>query len=193
MPNVITYEPSSTIKQPSDYFFPDDFQNLQLLKELPPLTPPTTSPLLLYPGCGIDILFPLYYLEYLFPTTTQINLLFIDIYNFFLTIQTILNNLGITITNNKFQWKHLNITFEFKESNIFHILSTLPQYDIYFERTFRIMKSYHPDYETTIYNKLKPQGIIISDSGFQHLPLKQIPVPKRLSSYGEMIIGVKKS
>lgn len=48
----------------------------------------------------------------------------------------------------------------------------------YFERAFSIMKSHHPEYEHKIFAKLKPNGVLISDSGFQGFPLEKIAVPK---------------
>ena len=78
------------------------------------------------------------------------------------------------------------------QGNIFQIMPTIPAFDIYFERAFRIMKDGHEEYESKIYHQLKSNGIIISDSGFQQQPLEKIKVSPQLSSYQEMIIGIKK-
>jgi len=53
------------------------------------------------------------------------------------------------------------------------------------------MRDNIPNYENNILNKIKPNGILISDSGFTEQNLKTIEVPKILSSYQEMIIGIK--
>ena len=84
------------------------------------------------------------------------------------------------------------VELEFVEGNVFEILNQLPYFDIYFERAFRIMKDSADGYENQVFSKLRPGGILISDSGFQHCSLKKLNVPRELSSYGEMIIGIKK-
>ncbi len=70
------------------------------------------------------------------------------------------------------------------------MITTLPTFDIYFERAFRIMRERHPEYEQKIVEKLNRGGILISDSGFQDTTLRKIMVPKELSAYGEMVLGV---
>ena len=79
------------------------------------------------------------------------------------------------------------------QGSIFQILPQIPPFDIYFERAFRIMKDGHENYEKQIYQKLKPKGILISDSGFQNSPLEKVEVSQKLSAYKEMIIGVKRN
>ena len=46
-------------------------------------------------------------------------------------------------------------------------------------------------YEEKIFEKLNKNGLIISDSGFRHLPLNKLVAPQELSSYEEMIIALK--
>ena len=53
------------------------------------------------------------------------------------------------------------------------------------------MKEQDQSYEHKIFEKLKTGGILISDSGYQKTPLQKMKVPPELSSYKEMIIGVK--
>ena len=53
------------------YIFTEDYQNLNLLNDIKiPLNKEEIS--LLYPGCGVDILFPLIYLEKLFPKSVPL-------------------------------------------------------------------------------------------------------------------------
>ncbi|MFH1828283.1 MAG: hypothetical protein ABH824_03395 [Nanoarchaeota archaeon] len=190
-----------------EYFFDDDYQNLKFLKEIPKIKLTKKVPALFYPGCGADILFPLKYIEVIFPEIEEINFIFNDKENSLGLIKTILDDIGIgfsendsnmdnvgnvnNVNNVSFYWKHLLVNLKFTTGNIFNLLSTLPAFDIYFERAFRIMKDDYPSYEQEVYNKLNTEGILISDSGFQEQKLKLIKVPKILSSYGEMIVGVK--
>lgn len=177
------------------YLFPDEYQNLSLLADVPRMEYPENF-ILFYPGCGADILMPLKYVEILFPRLRKITFYFNDLDSTFGLIKTVLDDVGISFRENKhflqFYWKGILIDLKFMQGNVFQILNKIPAFDIYFERTFRIMKDNHPDYENEIYQKLKAKGILISDSGFQHLPLQKIGVSQELSSYGEMIIGVKK-
>lgn len=178
-----------------NYFFCEDYSNLSLLTASFDLAVnPAEKLTLFYPGCGADILFPLKYLEKIFPTVTEINLVFNDFDNNLNLIKTVLDDVGVSFAEEKnntihFYWNNQLIYLQFLQGNVFEI--ELPKFDIYFEKAFRIMKSYHPEYENKIFSKLKPQGILISDSGFQEFPLKKLKVSKKLSAYGEMIIGVK--
>ena len=177
------------------YIFNDDYDNLKLLNNIKiPLEKTEIS--LLYPGCGADVLFPLLYLEKLFPNVKTANLTFVDEeYNLGL-IKTVLDDIGISFAeNNKnnltFYWKNTLINFNFIKSKIEHHLPNQKPIDIYFEKAFRIMRDNIPNYENYIIEKIKPNGILISDSGFQQQNLKIIEVPKILSSYKEMVIGIK--
>ena len=178
------------------YIFKEDYENLNLLNNINvPLNKEEIS--LLYPGCGVDILFPLIYLEKLFPQIKTANLIFVDSENVFGTIKTILDEIGIFFAENeqnnsiKFYWKNTFINLNFVKNKIEDHLRNQEPVDIYFEKAFRIMRDNIPNYENYIIEKIKPNGILISDSGFQQQNLKQIEVPKELSSYKEMIIGVK--
>jgi len=176
------------------YLFPDEYQNLSLLTSLPKRGFPK-NPVLFYPGCGADILMPLHYLEILFHSVQNITFIFNDIDNNLGLIKTILDEVGISFKEKKdflqFYWNDHLIDLQFFQGNVFQILPQIPSFDIYFERAFRIMKDDHPQYENQIYRKLNPKGILISDSGFQHLPLEKMKVSQELSAYREMVIGIK--
>lgn len=193
------------------YIFPDDYMNLSLLADIPRIEYSENS-VLFYPGCGADVLMPLKYMEILFPRLRKITFVFNDLDNTFGLIKTILDDVGIPFKSPKislgyrldftffrensnhlqFYWKGILVDLRFIRGNVFQILHQISAFDIYFERAFRIMKDEHPDYENQVYQKLKHNGILISDSGFQHLPLQKVDVSQELSSYREMIIGVKK-
>lgn len=173
-----------------EHFLADDYEKLELIPKLEQTKEKLT---LFYPGCGSDILNPLIYLKKMFPQTKEAKLIFVDQINFSGIIKTILDEVGISFSEKEnkieFYWKDISIELDFIENNVFE--STLPEFDIYFEKAFRVMKDKNPDYETNIFNKLKTNGIIISDSGFQELPIKKINVSQELSSYKEMIIWIK--
>src|SRR3989338_7909977 len=177
-----------------EYFFPDDYHNLSLLSGLSKIEYPE-NPTLFYPGCGADILFPLKYVELLFPRLRKVTLILNDIDNNFGIIKTVLDYVGVSFAEKKkslqFYWNGILVDLQFIQGNAFELLPELPAFDIYFERAFRIMKDDHPEYENQIYQKLNPNGILISDSGFQHLPLEKMNVSQELSAYKEMIIGIK--
>lgn len=182
-------------KKLQEYFFPDDYAHLSLLLNLPRLEYPE-NPVLFYPGCGADILFPLKYLELLFSRLRKATFILNDIDNNFGVIKTVLDDVGISFAEKQnklsFYWNGILVDANFVKGDIFQLLPQMPAFNIYFERAFRIMKDHQPGYEEKIYQKLKPQGIIISDSGFQHVPLERIKVSQELSAYKEMIIGIKK-
>ena len=179
------------------YIFTEDYDNLNLLNDINiPLDKKEIT--LLYPGCGVDILFPLIYLEKLFPKLKTANLTLVDEdYNLGL-IKTVLDEIGISFAENsksniKFYWKNILINLNFIKNKIEHHLPEQEPVDIYFEKAFRIMRDNISNYENNILNIIKPNGILISDSGFIEQKLKIIEVPKILSSYGEMIIGIKEN
>ncbi|MEK6969365.1 MAG: hypothetical protein AABW48_02975 [Nanoarchaeota archaeon] len=181
------------------YFFCEDYDHLSKALSLPKVSVgqavnPTETLTLFYPGCGADILFPLKYVEQLFPNITEINFIFNDLDDNLNLIKTVLDEVGISFAEEdhkiNFYWKDMLINLDFQSGNVFEM--ELPQFDIYFEKAFRIMKGYHPEYENKIFTKLNLGGILISDSGFQEFPLKKLKVSPKLSTYGEMIIGVKK-
>ena len=178
------------------YFFDDDYHNLKLLKKILPLNSPTEKPILLYPGCGDDVLFPLYYLDYLFPGVKEAHFILVDVDSSLNIIKTVLDDVGVTFSEKKksisFYWRNKLIHLKLVEDNIFELIQTLPTFDIYFEKAFRIMKDDFPEYENEVCAKLRPGGILISDSGFQNVSLDKIAVPNELSVYNEMIIGIKR-
>lgn len=173
-----------------EYVFSDDFENLQKLNTINPKLEKAT---LFYPGCGVDILLPLLYLEKLFSNLKEIKLLFNDIDQNMNTIKTILDDLNISFAKNassiKFYWKEVLVELEFIHEDVFNL--NLPEFNIYFERAFRIMKTHATDYEKKVFDRLPKGGYLISDSGFRDFPLKKIEVPNELSNYGEMIVGLK--
>lgn len=178
-----------------NYFLGDDYEKLSLLDNLSKLTLPSTIPTLFYPGCGVDIFTPLFYLEKLFPSLSKAKFVFNDLDNTLGTIKTCLDEVGISFSEQKkqlnFYWHDLLIELTFIQGDMLAVLNNLSSFDIYFERALRIYRQDYPDYEQKVFTKLKPKGILISDSGYFSLPLFLLPVHSSLSSYGEMIIGVK--
>ena len=132
----------------------------------------------------------------LFPQIKTANLTFVDEeYNLGL-IKTVLDEIGISFAENsknniKFYWKDTLINLNFILRKIELHLPNQETVDIYFEKAFRIMRDNIFNYESNILEKIKPNGILISDSGFTKQNLQLIEVPKILSSYQEMIIGIK--
>ena len=178
------------------YFFSGEYEKLELLNTLTvPLQ--KKEPRLLYPGCGTDILTPLLYLEKLFADVKKWDLIYVDTSNTFDILKTILDDVGVFFEEKKdstllFYWKDILVTLQFFEQDIFTSIGSFTDFDVYFEKAFCIMKDREQSYEPTVYGNLSQGGEIISDSGFRGLGLKTIPVPSSLSSYGEMIIGMKK-
>ena len=207
-------------KKLKEFFFSEDYKKLKELKsqELKTqnlLLSSLQTPVLFYPGCGADILFPLLFMEKFFPKLERGTFIFADKEFTLGLIKTVLDEVGISFAeNNKneneqnfqwmnnsqnkpailFYWKELLIELHFFQEDIFSLLPELPAFDVYFEKAFRIFKDENGLYEKNIFEKLKKNGILISDSGFQWLSsqnLQRIAVPKELSSYGEMVVGVK--
>ena len=153
------------------------------------------NPLLFYPGCGPDILSPLMLLQRFSPIPKEVTLYFIDITNYKKVIQTVLSDCNIS-----FEKHHDHLSFFFYETlchlyyytgNISKEFNNIPPIDIYFEKAFRIMRDEIFEYEKSIYEKIKNNGVLISDTGFRNFNLKKIQVPNNLSSYGEMIVATK--
>ena len=174
-----------------EYLLPDEYKLIFVLQKLP--TFPHQQVTLLYPGCGTDILFPLLYLEKLFPKLEKAQFLFVDVYDLRDAIKTILDDIGVSFAEDnhllQFYWKGKLITLTFIEKDIFQV--QLPAFNVYFERAFRIMKDGHENYEQRVFEKLAKGGILMSDSGFKDVPLRRMKVPQELSAYGEMVLGVK--
>jgi hypothetical protein len=177
------------------YFYSTEYEKLKLLDGFTiPLE--AQNPTLLYPGCGTDILTPLLYIEKIFSNTKKWDLIFVDTSNTFDILKTILDDVGVFFEETKnneirFYWSDILISLQFFEQDIFSSIDSF-DFDIYFERAFRIMKDQVPEYEYLVYAQLRNNGVIISDNGFARQKLERISVPLTLSSYGEMIIGVKK-
>ena len=176
-----------------NFFFEGDYKNLDFLNNLEKINLNTKRPILFYPGCGADILNPLIYLEKLFPEISGAEFLLVDVVSNLGLIKTVLDDIGISFKEEgetiSFYWKNKLINLEFIEGNVFQL--ELPNFDIYFEKAFRIMKENSLYYEEKIFEKLNKNGLIISDSGFRHLPLNKLVAPQELSSYEEMIIALK--
>lgn len=175
------------------YFFQEEYAHLQKLRQLPKYSLRECT--LLYPGCGVDILTPLLYLQELFTGLGQVTILLMDKDNYLVTIKAILDDVGISFAEKgnsiSFWWDRLQVKVEWITGDIFELLPEIGYFEIYFEKAFRIMKERDSGYERKIVAKLALGGIIISDSGFRSFPLTTLDVPLELSAYGEMIIGRK--
>lgn len=189
--NVDAFPQQSRIRQ---YFFAEEWERMKLLRQLPRFF--HRSVVLLYPGCGVDVLGPLLYLEHLFPKLEKVCCLFVDKDNTLAMIKTILDDVGVWFAAEKqrirFYWKRIPVDLYFNEADIRNVLPALPSIDIYFEKAFRIIRKEWIHYEETIMNKLNQGGVLISDSGFEDVSgLRKIGVPPELSAYREMVVGVK--
>ena len=177
-----------------EYFFADDYENLNLLDHIK-IEHNKKKLSLLYPGSGADIFFPLVYLEKLFPHVKKAKFIFVDYEDNLGLIKTVLDEVGVSFKGNKkkisFYWKEQLIKLYFISKTIETHLPKQKSVDVYFERAFRLMRDDLPHYEESIITKLNPGGIIISDTGFNNHNLQEVIVPKQLSSYGEMFMGVK--
>ncbi|MEK6845989.1 MAG: hypothetical protein AABY26_04470 [Nanoarchaeota archaeon] len=179
-----------------EYFFEEDYQKLRLLKEIPKIDLPHENLTLLYPGCGADIFYPLLYLQELFPNVKEANFIFVDEENALGIIKTLLDEVGVNFAEDKesihFYWGKKLIHLQFLDQKIQEAFSHLPSYQIYFEKAFRVMREQIPDYEEHIFKRLASPGVLISDSGFGSIPLERIEISSELSTYGEMILGIKR-
>jgi hypothetical protein len=173
-----------------NHLFEDEIINLETLKTIKNLKI-KDNPILIYPGSGSDILYPLFFLENLMEIT-QVKLIFVDRYNHLGMIKTILDDIGICFEEDitlNFYWNNILVNLLFITENI--SMFEFPNFDIYFERKFSIIRENIPFYEESIINKLTENGFIISDFGFQSHNLKKHEVCPELSVYKEMIIGQK--
>jgi|SRR3989338_1526427 len=207
MPNLIIFEEKEVLalglnkeKRPNaekvkNYFFDDELETLNCLQTIEHSFS-TAEISVLYPGCGTDILTPLLYLERITPRIEQITLHFVDISDTFAMLKTILHEVGVSFADVEggiqFYWQDMLVRLLFYQQNIARFLANCPEYHIYFEKCFRIMKDRMPEYESVIYEKLVTSGLVISDSGFLDVGLERISVDLRLSAYNEMMVGRKK-
>ncbi len=179
-----------------EYVFEEDYDALKQLDYINLSLEQIEEPILLYPGCGVDVLFPLYYVRKLFSSLKQIELRLVDKDNNFAIIKTILDDIGICFEDYgewiQFYFEGVLVTLYFKQGDIFEMMDGMLPFEIYFERAFRIMKERDSSYEERIFSRLREGGVLISDSGFQEVGLTKIEVPKELSAYREMIIGIKR-
>ena len=175
-----------------NHLLSEEIFHLELLKSMPRLSLEGDKPVLAYPGCGSDILYPLSFIKNL-TNIRQIELIFIDKNDHWGMIKSILDDLGVSFIESneqiKFYWDGLFVELEFHEDDIFNF--DYPPFDIYFERKIAFFKDQVDDYEQKMYDKLKANGLIISDYGFKNVHLQRISVPHELSAYGEMIVGRK--
>ncbi len=188
-----------------NYFFEGELEMLQKLSAITH-TFEAGEVMLLYPGCGADILTPLLYLEKLSPRVERVRMVCVDITDSFNLMKTILHEVGVSfaevergegreekiVEGIEFYWKGILVKLDFYSQSIARFLHEFASFDIYFEKCFRIMKDRIPEYETVIYDKLAVNGLVISDSGFTQVGLEKIEVDSRLSAYGEMVMGRKK-
>ena len=97
-------------KKLKEFFFSEDYKKLKELKpqelkpqELKPqnllLSLPQT-PVLFYPGCGADILFPLLFMEKFFPKMERCTFIFADKEFTLGLIKTVLDEVGISFAEN---------------------------------------------------------------------------------------------
>src|SRR3989338_545235 len=208
MPNLIIFEEKEVpalglnrekkpdIEKMKEYFFDDELDMLQGLQTIEH-TFSATEVSLLYPGCGTDILTPLLYLERIMPRIERVKLHFVDTSGSFAMFKTILYEVGISFAECEggiqFHWQHILVTLYFHQQNIARFLHNCPEYHIYFEKCFRIMKDRMPEYEQVVFDRLATSGLVISDSGFLDVGLEKIEVDLKLSAYGEMMVGRKRS
>lgn len=216
MPNLIIFEEKEVpalglnrekipdIEKMKEFFFDEEFEVLQQLPSIEHIFS-TNKVSLLYPGCGTDILTPLLYLEKITPQIEHVTLHFVDISDSLAMLKTILHQVGVSFAQVEeidaesgggrgiqFHWQHMLVTLYFHVQNIARFLHEAPNFHIYFEKCFRIMKDRMPEYEAVIYEKLAMNGLLISDSGFEERGLEKIKVDSRLSAYNEMMVGRKR-
>ncbi len=172
--------------------FSEDYENLALLEKIAPLKI-KKNPLLFYPGCGADVLFPLLYLEKLFPQLKEVKMHFVDIHHSLNLLKTVLHHVGVSFAQEedslRFYWNQLLVNLTFQKANVFENIPA--SFDIYFEKAFGIMKQEAQDYEIKVFERLNKNGVLISDNGFKRVPLKRIDIAPELSSYRDMVMGIK--
>jgi hypothetical protein len=177
------------------YFFEGDYEKHSALDNIK-LNHSKEKISLLYPGSGADVFFPLIYLNKLFPNVKKAKFIFVDSEDNLGLIKTVLDEVGVSFKGRKnkikFYWNNQLIELKFLSERIENYLSKGKNFDIYFERAFRLMRDDIYGYEDKIISLLNKEGVLISDTGFLNKSLSYIEVPKNLSSYEEMVLGIKK-
>jgi hypothetical protein len=176
-----------------NHIYPEDYKKITSLNLNNQLTSKDTLHLY-YPGCGADIIHPLLYLTHLLPKSKEIKLTFVDRTDHLGLIKTILDDIKIHFKQNNqhsisFYANNILFNLQFITKDITYF--NLDNFDIYFEKSFRIFKE--RIFEKKIYADLNENGIIISDNGFENLNLKRFNVPKDLSIYSDMVIAIKQN
>ncbi len=176
------------------YFFEGDYEKLSALDNIT-LNHNKEKISLLYPGCGADVFVPLIYLNKLFPNVKKAKLIFVDFEDNLGLIKTVLDEVGISFkagkSKIKFYWNNQLIELNFHSEKIENYLQKGKKYDVYFERAFRLMRDNIHNYEDQVVSLLKEGGVLISDTGFLDKELDYLEIPKNLSSYEEMVLGIK--
>jgi hypothetical protein len=178
-----------------NYFFEGDYEKLSVLDNIK-LNHNKEKISLLYPGSGADVFVPLIYLNKLFPNVKKAKLIFVDSEDNLGLIKTVLDDVGISFKGRKnkikFYWNKQLIELKFLPERIETHLQKGKTFDIYFEKAFRLMRDNIHNYEDQVVSLLKEGGVLISDTGFLNKELNYLEVPKNLSSYEEMVLGIKK-
>ena len=132
----------------------------------------------------------------MFPKVKKANLTFVDYEDNLGLIKTVLDEIGISFKGKrskiKFYWNHQLIELKFISERIEDHLKKKKTFDIYFEKAFRLMRDNIHNYEDQIISLIRKGGVLISDTGFLNKELNYVEIPKHLSSYEEMVLGIKK-
>ena len=112
------------------------------------------------------------------------------------TIETVLDDIGVSFERQgnvlHFYYSGRLFHLTIRQADVFSDWKSVPEYDMYFERAFRLMRDFASEYEKRVVEKLHPGGVLISDSGYKDYGLEEIPVAGEISAYGEMIVGKKR-
>jgi len=177
------------------YFLDGDYEKLSALDEIN-INHNKQKISLLYPGSGADVFVPLIYLQKLFPNVQKARLTFVDLEDNLGLIKTLLDDVGVSFKEGKdkikFYWGSKLIELKFISTRIEHYLKKEKDFDVYFEKAFRLMRDQLYGYENQIVSLLNKEGVLISDTGFLNKELDYVDIPKNLSSYEEMVLGIKK-
>jgi hypothetical protein len=178
-----------------NYFLAGDYEKLSALEAIN-LSHNKQKISLLYPGSGADAFVPLLYLQKLFPNVKKAKLIFVDYEDNIGLVKTVLDDVGVSFKGRKnkikFYWENKLIELRFISKRIEDHLQKGKTFDVYFEKAFRLMRDQISGYEDKILSLLNEGGILISDTGFLNKDLEYIDIPRSLSSYEEMVLGIKK-